>query len=306
MLVHQTEGRVRILRFLPDGQRIVTANELADASMRFAIFDHVTGESIPLKLPEGDYKSLHWVMSGYPNAIAIHPSGDWLSIAWAGKLATFSTANGTLLPSPELDKITQVVISPRGDRLMASGYVTHLLKTVVAYQIGDGKAKLLWQTEMPERFHNLAGILPDGDRYVSIEEVVRIRHVDDGRELTATKHQLHGHAQPRLSRDGGLLSVLGYGNMYVADLETLAKPRKIKGSGTFGNFVSSAIHPDNGTMAVIHGGPTLLKIYSLESLDQVRVYRWKLGELCSVDFSPDGMVGAVGSKDGRILFWDVE
>ena len=59
-------------------------------------------------------------------------------------------------------------------------------------------------------------------------------------------------------------------------------------------------------MAVIHGGPTLVKVYDLGTLKQIHKWTWKLGPLRSVAYSPDGTVGAAGSDDGRIVVWDVD
>lgn len=306
MLVRQTEGKVRILRFLPDSRRLLVATELPDSSLRFAILDSVTGESISLRSEKQGNKRWFWWMTGLPNVIAIHPDGKRVQIACRGERLSFRTANGAPIPLSSRGLVTQLVLSPRGDRLLTGEQSAHLRQEVVAYEIGPRKEKLLWRMKMPEGFNNLAGFLPDGDRFVSIEGVVRIRSFDDGRELASARNKLSGIAQPRISTDGRILATLGYGSMYVVDLETLANPRKIKGSSNFGNFVSSAIHPSNGTIAVIHGGPTILKIYSLSTLDRVRSYKWKLGPLSAVDFSPDGLVGAVGSEDGRILVWDVE
>jgi WD40 repeat protein len=308
MLVRQTEGKVRLLRFLPDGRRLVVVVEQSDLQMRFSILDTTSGDSIPLAMP--GFKCENWHHRYvYPNMTAVHPAGEIVYIAFAGQLASFATSDGSVRPVPEVDMAHQVVISPRGDRLLVAGHPNHhqsMSPTVTAYDTGADKTTLLWRKEMPQGFHNLAGFLPDGERFVNVENVVKIRHVDDGRELASSRHKIFGHAQPRVSEDGRLLTVLGQSSMYIVDLSSLANPRRIKGSSDFGNFVSSAIHPSNGTMAVIHGGPTLLKIYSLSTLKQLQVYKWKVGELCTVDFSPDGMTGAVGSQDGRIVVWDVE
>ena len=102
------------------------------------------------------------------------------------------------------------------------------------------------------------------------------------------------------------IGLIGYGKMYFWDLTTLDKPRKIGGSSSFGDFRSFAFHPNGKTVAVIHGGPTLVKVYDLSTLERVRDWKWKLGPLQSVAYSPDGNLGAAGSKDGRIVVWDVE
>ena len=59
-------------------------------------------------------------------------------------------------------------------------------------------------------------------------------------------------------------------------------------------------------MAVIHGGPTLVTVYDVETLKPVHKWNWKLGPLRSVAYSPDGTVGAASSEDRRIVVWDVD
>jgi WD40 repeat protein len=159
---------------------------------------------------------------------------------------------------------------------------------------------------VPGGFRTLAGFLPDGNRFVTVEDVVRIRRVADGEVLASGRHKIAGAAQPHVSADGKFLGTFGYTSMYVVDLETFAKPRRISGTGSFGNFVSFAFRPDSRSMAVIHGGPTLVKNYDLATLAQTHIFKWKLGPLGALTFSPDGLLGAAGSADGRIVLWDVD
>jgi WD40 repeat protein len=57
---------------------------------------------------------------------------------------------------------------------------------------------------------------------------------------------------------------------------------------------------------MIHGGPTLVKEYELPGLRLRHRYKWSVGALESVAYSPDGTLGAAGSADGRVVVWDVE
>jgi WD40 repeat protein len=153
----------------------------------------------------------------------------------------------------------------------------------------------------------LCGFLPDGERYVAFDTAaVRIRAFADKKELAWARFPANSIALPVMAPDGKNLAISGYTSMYIYDLTQLGKPRRISGSTAFGNFVSFAFHPTNSTLAVIHGGPTLIKIYDLETLKLIRKLNWKLGKLTSVAFSADGCLGAAGSEDGRIVVWDVE
>jgi WD40 repeat protein len=296
---------VFLLRFLPDSQRIVvgTHGPYPEAEVAFDVLSFPTGERVRLDVPGAKINS--WFNTAWSgNAIAVHPSGESCYIAWDDKLYAFGTSDGRPLPVPRGVRANQVALSADGERLLA------------AYRFRPGselyggwpglKKGRPWQIELSERFDTLAGFLPDGDRFVTIENVVRIRSFEKGRELTAGRSRVFAAHQPQISTDGRYLAALGYGNMYVWDLTTLAKPGKIGGTASFGDFRSCAIHPNGKTMAVIHGGPTLVKVYDLGTLKQVHKWTWKVGPLRSVAYSPDGTLGAAGSDDGRVVVWDVD
>ena len=172
---------------------------------------------------------------------------------------------------------------------------------------GRRGGRVEWFRVLDEKFSQLAGFLPDGERFVTIEDVVRIRSFATNAELAAGRHRPMGSQQPQVSPDGRLLAAIGHGGVYVWDLTTLdEEPQKIGGSTRFGDFRSFAFHPNGKTVAVIHGGPTLVKVYDVGTLQQVHKWSWGLGPLRSVAYSPDGTVAAAGSEDGRIVVWDVD
>ena len=134
---------------------------------------------------------------------------------------------------------------------------------------GRRGGKVEWFRVLDEGFWQLAGFLPDGERFVTIEEVVRIRSFTTNAELAAGQHKAAGSQQPQISPDGRLLAAIGYGGIDLWDLTTLDEPQKIRGSSNFGDFRSFALHPNGKTVAVIHGGPTLVQVYDLGTLTQV-------------------------------------
>jgi WD40 repeat protein len=290
------------LRFLPDERRLVVGRFDADFKVTFEILSLPGGGRVRLEVPEADLYS--WLnRARYGNAIAIHPGGESCYIAWDGELHAFRTADGVPLPVPDEVKAHQVVLSPDGDRLLAAD-LTNFRRQLFAVATGPEGGEVLWRKSVSEAFSQLAGFLPDGDRFVTLDGAVRIRSFHTGDELAAGRFKPMGTHQPRLSPDGRHLAAIGYGSMYFFDLDDLGKPRKIGGSSSFGDFRSFAFHPDGRTVAVIHGGPTLVKLYDLATLTRSRTFKWKLGPLQSVAFSPDGSLGAAGSDDGRIVVWD--
>jgi WD40 repeat protein len=206
---------------------------------------------------------------------------------------------------PEGVRAHQVVLSPGGDRLLAAD-LTRSRRQLAALTTDASGGTVVWCRPQPPQFRHVAGFLPDGEQFVTIADMVRISTFAGGDEQAATRYPSSHAYQAQLSPDGRHLGVIGYGSLYLFDTAALGKPRRITSTRTYGNFVSFGFHPDGRTLAVIHGGPTLVKIYDLGTLRLVRKYNWKLGPLGCVAFSPDGMLGAAGSRDGRIVLWDVD
>jgi WD40 repeat protein len=307
MQVFDVGQSVFLMRFLPDGRQLVvaTVGQYPEGAVTFQILSLSTGERVALDVPRAQIGS--WLNTAWQgNAIAVDPSGESVYIAWGARLFGFRAADGEPVEVPANVEANQIVISPDGSRLLAfhrEGWGGGPLSAIAT---GPDGAAVVSRTRLPKGCSAVAGFLPDGERFVTIEEKVRIRSFATGEELAAGKYKVFASHQPQVSADGRYLAALGYGHMYVWDLTTLAKPRKIGGTATFGNFRSCAIHPNGKSLAVIHGGPTLVKVYDLGTLKQVHKWTWKLGALQSVAYSPDGTLGAAGSEDGRVVVWDVD
>jgi len=307
MQVLEVDQTVFLLRFLPDGRRLVvgTMTPHPESAVAFDVLSLPGGERVRLDVPGAKINDW-WNRAVYGNAIAVHPLGESCYIAWGARLYAFRTADGRPLPVPKDVEANQVVLSPDGGRLLAFKRQPGGGGPLVAAAADPRGGTVRWQSGLPAPATTIAGFLPDGERFVTVEDVVRIRSFATGEELVAGRLKPVGAKQPQISPDGRHLGVIGYHSMYFWDLATLAKPRRISGSSSFGDFRSFAFHPDNKTVAVIHGGPTLVKVYDLATLQQVHKWTWKLGPLRSVAYSPDGTLGAAGSEDGRIVVWDVD
>jgi WD40 repeat protein len=298
--MHILDGGDRVvqLRFLPDG-RLLAAVAPQEGAGRIDIWSWPQGHRVQIALPAGG----KWADV---NGVAVHPSGEACYVAWGGRLLSFCTADGKPRSMSGEVAAEQVIVSPRGDRLVVAhagqnAYEMHALA------IDTTGSRVKWQDTSVVRQHNLAGFLPDGERFITVDELaVRIRAVADNAELASTRFPANSVSHPLLSPDGKHLAVSGYTSMYVYETTTLGKPQRISGSNAWGNFISFAFHPGGRMLAVIHGGPTLVKLYRLEPLELDHKLNWRLGPLQCVAFSPDGSLGAAGSQDGRILLWDAE
>ncbi len=291
MRVLEVGGDVFLLRFLPDNRRLVVGTADEERKVTFAVLAWPDGGRVPLNVPGADldwgFLDFWWYHACYGNAIAVHPGGEVCYIAWAGWFYAFRTADGSPLPMPEKILAHQVVLSPDGSRLLAAD-CTGSPRQLLAVKTSPKGGAVVWRKTLPQEFSQVAGFLPDGERFVTVEDHVRIRSFASGDQLAASRVKPQGAHQPQISQDGRVLGLIGYG------------------SSNFGDFRSFAFHPDGKTVAVIHGGPTLVKVYDLATLQRVHTWKWKLGPLQSVAYSPDGTLGAAGSKDGRIVVWDVD
>jgi hypothetical protein len=303
MLVLQADDSVMQLQFLSDGRRLLAWVLSEQKVVNCDVWTLPDGGRVRLPLPRLNVES--WWKSYQGNAVAVHPTGEWCYVAWDGRLFSFRTTDGATRPVPEGVRAHQAVLSPAGDRLLVAD-LTHDRKQIAALTVDAAGGTVVWCRPMPPEFKHVAGFLPDGDRFVTIADMVRMNTFSTGDEQVATRYPAGHASQPQLSPDGRHLGVIGYSSMYLFDTTTLGKPRRITSSPNYGNFVSFAFHPDGRTLAVIHGGPTLVKMYDVGSLRLVRKYNWKLGPLGCVTFSSDGKQGAAGSQDGRIVVWDID
>lgn len=303
MFVFQAPGSVTQLRFLPDGRLLIGsgAGRGMEISGRLDICSPLGGDWISLPLPtNGQWHE--------PHQVAVPAAGDWCAVAWTSGIRRFRTRDGASLPMPASLKGSQVIVSPDGTRLVATQYEASRNEvSLTGITLEAETASVVWTRPFSAPWRNLAGFVADGERYITVDASrVRLYTFTTGDELATARYLTHNIFHPLLSPDGRYLGVIGYASMYVYDTTALGHPRRITSSSTFGNFVSFAFHPDGQNLAVIHGGPTLVKLYDLATLKLKHRYKWNLGPLTSVAFSPDGTLGAAGSSDGRIVVWDMD
>lgn len=295
---------VRQVRFLPDGRRLLVSRSPEPASGRSALdlISLADGARQTLTMPATEGRDRI-------DAVALSPDGQICYVARDGRMHAFRTSDASRLPGFDQVQGQQVIVSRDGSRLLIGHFVypsrqVHLQVTALTVQ--GGAYRVLWQRELEAPAH-LAGFLPDGERFVSIDDkAVHVRAFTDGEALAKARYPSHNIYHPQISPDGKHLGVIGYGSMYFYDTAAPGKPRKISSGRTFGDFRSFAFHPGGRQLAVIHGGPTLVKLYDLATLRLTAKFNWKVGALMCLAFSPDGMLGAAGSHDGRIVLWDVD
>jgi hypothetical protein len=104
------------------------------------------------------------------------------------------------------------------------------------------------------------------------------------------------------SPDGRLLAVASSLGIYLYDAETLAEIRFIE---TDAWVLSVAFSPDGRLLASGSGDQTV-KLWDVETGQEVRTLSGHTDNVLSVAFSPDGRLLASGSDDQTMKLWDVE
>lgn len=310
MTVLDAGGPVVILRFLPDGRRLLAGFTVPaesgrpdDATVRLVVLPVACGDPVTLDLPPLPLWAW-WYLAHNGNVVAVHPDGDRVYIAWDGRLYCRRTADGKRVPLRDGIGGHQVVLSPDGRRLLVAdlgreGKFLHALTT------DDAGGSIYTLRPLPDDFRHLIGFLSDGERLATLDAAVRVAPYVAAEQKPALTYPARHASQPAVSPDGRHLGVIGYGKLYVYPVPPW-ETRRIGGTAAYGDFRAFAFHPDGKTLAVIHRGPTLVKLYDVETLKLRAKLNWKIGPLRSVAFSPDGALGAAGSADGRIVVWDVD
>src|SRR5438270_9581963 len=161
---------VYLMRFLPDGRGLVvaTAGPPPAQAVTFEVVALPGGARVRLDVPRALLSS--WVNTAwYGNPIAVHPSGEWCYIAWGARFFGFRTADGTPLDLPADVEANQAVISPDGSRLLAFHRQHGGGGPLFAIATGPDGGSVVSRTRLPAGCSTVAGFLPDGERFVTID-----------------------------------------------------------------------------------------------------------------------------------------
>ena len=102
----------------------------------------------------------------------------------------------------------------------------------------------------------------------------------------------------------GTWFVMGAGpSFYVWDGELNQKPRKVIGQREHINHM--AFHP-SGRYLVTTNNDHSVKHYDTGGWKLATTYKWNIGKVLCIAFSPDGALAAAGSDTGQVVLWDVD
>jgi WD40 repeat protein len=163
-----------------------------------------------------------------------------------------------------------------------------------------------------ETWHSAVAFSPDGATLAVVEgrpttEVyhLALRDAATGRlrseiatELFLSRIPLH------FTRDGTRLVTMKEARL---DLWDIARGEHVLTAAAPGraHFWAMAVHP-SGRFLATAGGDGAVRYWGVDSLREVRSFKWGVGKLHSVAFNADGSLGAAGGGKGKVVLWDVD
>jgi WD40 repeat protein len=108
----------------------------------------------------------------------------------------------------------------------------------------------------------------------------------------------------QFTRDGQRLVGLFEKGLELWDRRSGRKSATVKAPGR-AYLRGLAVHP-SGRFLATAGGDGVVRFWSPETLRELKSFKWGIGKLHSVAFSPNGELGAVGGDKGQVVVWDVD
>jgi WD40 repeat protein len=221
-----------------------------------------------------------------PSALTLTPGAEFLIGAgfefpgrklvlhrWA--LAKSSAARdptwGIRLKVGRMDSVTALAASPDG-RFVACGYDSGLVRLM---RTRSGRTAASFQAGSARGVY-------------SRPVVKRLAFSPDGTQLAVLTYQ----------RTGGKVGF----KASVWDVPGGTKVPSIKEEGSVNGF---AFHPDGRTMLTARADG-LVGVWDTTTWKMSGSFDWKVGQVFSVAYSPDGLLATAGGEGGRIVVWDVE
>jgi hypothetical protein len=291
---------------------------VAGGSRGYDIFDLAAGES--RHLPENG--------TVIPNAssFAVDPRGRWFYTSDGNHgcrvLPLDEAGPGGFPVDPSECHTAALAASPDGTRVAASRSANRVecwhvaVPWRLAWALRDGeKCDLgrIW-SEGKGWYTSALAFSPDGRRIGLVE-----------RRYDSRRGRPFSHILIRDAATGALVAEAAVGDIgWYVTLRFLADSRRVAlltpdfldvwdpaGAGLVvrldkrkSAFRAVAIHPSGRLIGL--AGRTAVQLLHPETLGELRSFNWQIGELHSLAFNEDGMLGAAGGTGGQINLWDID
>jgi WD40 repeat protein len=296
---HEDGATIYSLSFSPDGSKLASGAD--DRTVR--LWDLPAGNNQVLAQCTGPRRS---------RAVSFSPDGAWLAWSGEGVLTVRDLRAGMtqVLAISEEDEFRCLQFSPDGKVLAVGGS---------DLQVWDVPAWKPLSVQLPgevEEVNRLA-FASGGEKWLAAAVTLAGPRTSSRRFLIylldpisgAVHHQFHAGTQRltslSFSPDGRLLAGT-YGATYevwdvAGEVGELVHGLKI----FHREFYAAAFTPDSRFLAVSRSDLTL-RFLDVATWRERMAFRWKVGRIHALAFSPDGMKGAGGANKGVIAVWDMD
>jgi WD40 repeat protein len=315
MLVHHLKhGRVESLAFGPDGRALVVPRR----TNGLFIWDDVTAGGPPRTLPH-DVDTPHG---------RVRFSADGRRVGCRGwfRWVVFDMTGGDPVEfEPELAHSTYfAALTPDGDAVVLSQSVPRLDQMTGRFDARLSLRPLAdpqltadrWTLNTHRWVWGEVAFLPGGVEFVSPELVPVdrrpwneprwvVRDLATGRELRSSPPLGRHPGQLTASPDGRWVAGVHTKHLVAWQPDDPDTPPVVRLNAGRLYFTGLAFHPSGAYLATTSTDATV-RVYNTASWEVARTLDWQVGKLRCIDFSPDGLLAAVGSDTGKVVIWDVD
>lgn|GEM_PF-886588 len=304
-------GRVEVLRFSPEGRSLLTP-----LPGKVRIWEDLPNISSPRIIPDT-------VAELTPAWNAAFTSDGKAILVNAHPLALCDLNTGTVRQIPlwntRVSGNCYFAITPEGTHFVAthssfgtpSGWIT-------CRPIDNPTAEhAMWERELPRSVYLYPAFL-SAERFVVREVPPWLepnRHkaaprlvacsVQTGEVVSEWQNRSLDVYYLTVSPNQELLAGKNCTRIAVFSTADFSKPLVVIRNTSKKDFTGIAFHPSGRYLAATSNDETV-RLYDTTNWEVTRTFTWKIGQMRSIAFSPDGTLAAAGGDKGQVVVWDVD